>query len=403
MLLAMAKDSELRLTVANKILLHLRDYWLCRDRLEFPLFITQKGISEATGVQLTHVPRALKQLRSEGLIKELTGHVEGERRRYKVYFLTEEGMQVAHNLRESLMDRNVSVMGPQGAREAKIGALLEEMGSRTSLVRLLASLEGKERLSIPKTPKQPERKHSLSLAPALVKLLDREEELRHLRAALDSRKCRLVVVLGGPGIGKTAIVRAFIEEECPKRSIAWLDLRAAPGLKHVWNGLQSHFGGDRAECGGAEEAGRAAARRLESGSDIFVFDGYSEVPEETVEFFISLMSAMGAAEKGAMLVMTMREDTPSYNRFYGRREVESGIVEELHVRGLANDDCAALLGASAIDPDALRRIYLMTKGNPQTLLLIAAGDIERLKQTTRMTTEEIRLLLFLKNVKPGKG
>ncbi|MBI5000469.1 MAG: AAA family ATPase [Euryarchaeota archaeon] len=399
----MAKDSELRLTVANKILLHLRDYWLCRDRLEFPLFITQKGISEATGVQLTHVPRALKQLRAEGLIKELTGHVEGERRRYKVYFLTEEGMQVAHNLRAGLMERTVSVAGPQGSRDAKIGALLEEMGTRTSLVRLLASLEGKEHISIPRAQKQPERRHSLSSAPSLVKLVDREEELRHLRAALESRKCRLVVVLGGPGIGKTAIVRAFAEEECPKRSVAWLDLRSAPGLKHVLDGLQSHFGGDRAECGGSEESGRAAARRLESGSDLVVLDGYSEVPEETVEFFISLIGAMGEAEKGVMLVMTMREDTPSYNRFYGRREVESGIVEELHVRGLAMEDCAALLGTTAIDPDALRRIYLMTKGNPQTLLLIAAGDIERLKQTTRMTTEEIRLLLFLKNVKLGKG
>jgi len=399
----MAKDSELKLTVANKILLHLRDYWLCRDRLEFPLFITQKGISEATGVQLTHVPRALKQLRAESLIKELSGHVEGERRRYKVYFLTEEGMQVAHNLREGLLGRTVSVTGPQGARVARISALLDEMGSRTSLVRLIASLEGKEQLSLPKVEKKPERRHSLSSAPALIKLVDREEEFRHLRAALESRKCRLIVVLGGPGIGKTAIVRAFVEEECPKRSVAWLDLRSAPGLKHVWDGLQSHVGGDRAECGGAEEAGRAAARRLESVSDMVVFDGYSEVPEETVEFFISLINALESAEKGAMLVMTMREDTPSYNRFYGRREVEAGIVEELHVRGLANDDCAALLGASAIDPDALRRIYLMTKGNPQTLLLIAAGDIERLKQTTRMTTEEIRLLLFLKNVKAGKG
>ncbi|MEW5936228.1 MAG: helix-turn-helix domain-containing protein [Candidatus Thermoplasmatota archaeon] len=388
----------LRITVASRILLHLQDYWLCADRPEFPLSVTQRGIADATGVLLTHVPRALKQLKKEGLVREASGHVEGERRRYKVYFLTEEGLRVAKGLRSSLLETIVAFREDGTVKDAPLKTLLERI-PRATTGQLISRMDGEGIIDLG-TRAVAQGKRTLDQAPPLEKIIGRSEEMRYMRQALESQRCRLLVVLGSQGVGKSATVRSFIEEECPELGAVWIDLRSAPGLTHVWEGLKAHFHALN-EAQTPEEMGRDLARALEASRDIVVFDGYCDVPEATVEFFAALVDALHTCRGGAKVLMTMREETPSYNRFYERNDVESGLVEEIHLRGLGAEDSAALLGAEGIDPDALRRIYLMTKGKPQTLKLIAAGDMERLKATTRLTTEEIRLLLFLKNVKGG--
>ena len=53
-----------------------------------------------------------------------------------------------------------------------------------------------------------------------------------------------------------------------------------------------------------------------------------------------------------------------------------------------------LLGNPAIGEEALRQIYLLTKGCPLYLTLIRDGDGARLKQVSRFTAAEVRLLLF---------
>ena len=79
----------------TKVLLHLKDHWHSRSDKEFPPAVTQKGISEAAGIRLTHVPRTMKSLAERELVGEKKGHVRGEKRRYKVYFLTDKGLAEA--------------------------------------------------------------------------------------------------------------------------------------------------------------------------------------------------------------------------------------------------------------------------------------------------------------------
>ena len=89
----MTSDSGLTITAPDRVLIHLKDYLRHPEDREFPRAITQKGISEATGMQLTHVPRTLKKLEERELVSSAKGHVDGERRRYKVYFLTGKGLE----------------------------------------------------------------------------------------------------------------------------------------------------------------------------------------------------------------------------------------------------------------------------------------------------------------------
>jgi DNA-binding MarR family transcriptional regulator len=393
-----------QLTAADRILLHLREYWLASSRLEFPSNITQKGIATATGLVLTHVPRALKRLRADGLIREVSGHIEGERRRYKAYFLTDEGMRSATSMRQELLESRLTLRRGGKEWDGKLSEALQlspELGI-IGVIRCIGEDGVLDLGAAGKAEQAAPPRHELDEAPPMAEFLDREEESRHLEALHEGGRCRAMIIIGGLGIGKSALARKFVESVMCREAVAWLNLHRAITPERVFERVASFLGGAEGCPAGLEASGRRLARMLNEGAGLVVLDDYFEVPEATVEFFQALFAELRPG-LGARILLTLREDTPSYNRFYGRREVESGAVEELHLRGLGPEDSRQLLGARDIDRDAMKRIYLLTKGSPQTLKLLAAGDVERLRQTTRFTNEEIRLLLFLKTVKAPKG
>jgi DNA-binding MarR family transcriptional regulator len=389
-----------QLNAADRVLLHLREYWLASSRLEFPSNITQKGIAEATGLMLTHVPRAIKRLRDDGLVREVVGHVEGERRRYKVYFLTDEGMRTATSMRAELVSAKVMVKRGGTLTEVTLAEALEMPGARVKLFEALDGIarDGFVDIGAPEKALAEGQKSFLGDAPPLDEFLDREEETRHLESFAESGKARLMVVIGGAGIGKTALARQFVERARRISRVGWINLHRATAPESLLASACDCLGSGEPQKAQPDEAGRHLARLLDAANGILVLDGYDDVPEQTVEMLQGMMMTLKPGA-GAKLLMTMREDTPSYSRFYGRRDVESGAVEELHLRGLGLEDSKALLGSPEIDVDAMKRIYLLTKGSPRTLKMIAVGDVQRLREGTRFTNEEIRLLLFLKNVK----
>jgi len=57
-------------TAKERIMIHLRDFHQYEKEVECPHAMTQDGISEATGLILSHIPRNLKQLKEEGLVDE---------------------------------------------------------------------------------------------------------------------------------------------------------------------------------------------------------------------------------------------------------------------------------------------------------------------------------------------
>jgi len=64
----MSPKTGLNLTALDRVLLHLKDNWHHRHDREFPVSVTQKGISGATGLRLSHVPRTLKVLARRELV-----------------------------------------------------------------------------------------------------------------------------------------------------------------------------------------------------------------------------------------------------------------------------------------------------------------------------------------------
>jgi hypothetical protein len=99
----------------------------------------------------------------------------------------------------------------------------------------------------------------------------------------------------------------------------------------------------------------------------------------------------------AKIIMTARQETPAYNWFYQKKQIDAGVVQELKVKGIDQESAKRLLGNDSISNEALRRVVTMTRGQPLALNMLRDEDEKGLKNNTVLTPQEIKYLLLLKN------
>jgi len=369
-----------QLSVNDRVLLHLSRFATDTPPEEYPAESTQVGIAVGVGISRTHVPRAVKTLMREGLVEEFRGRVAERDRRMSVYAVTSEGFRRAETIWKEARESTIAVIREGRRSEMKGSALEDAVGKRRAIGLLLQMKDGAVELSDRKRP--PVR--MLERAPAPDDFFGRTGEMESLEKFLESG-ARVMVVLSGKGLGATSLVREFVES-CDTLDVLWQTV------------------GDRAD---ADELGAAiisfANETGHEGSDLesalslpgmlLVFDDYHSVGEGIVEFFSDVVASLGDGK----IIVIAREDIPAYSWFYQKRQVESGVVQELRMRGIDEASAKRLLGNPDIEPDAFRRVYLMSRGQPKLLRLLRDGDIEGLKRASVFTTEEIRYLLFLKD------
>ena len=104
----MAKQEiQRRLSVEEKMLLHLKPYHKVDGQLEVPYALCQQGIADGIGILRNAVPRTIKGLKEKGEVYERSTHVEGKQRKLKVYFLTEEGFFHAQQINDWIGHRGM--------------------------------------------------------------------------------------------------------------------------------------------------------------------------------------------------------------------------------------------------------------------------------------------------------
>ena len=366
------------LTAGERVLLHLLNFWNAKDP---PEAITQLGIADAARLRRSHVPRTVKGLVREGYLEERDGRVHSRGRRVKLYYLTEAGLRRARELAQALEAQTLVADGGP----TTLGDFVKASG-RTILAIALDLDEGG-------------RYRGQARDEGLPPFFGRREELAALAAWLRNG-IPAMVVYGAVGMGKTALARRFLARS--PRPSAWRDLTPEDSAGTLLADLaQVLTERGRASLDDALESGgdvwASAGTGLDGLDVLLVYDGYGDVAEDVVEFFTHLLRAVRAARSAKLLVLA-QDATPSYCRFYGRREVEVGAVEEIHLRGLTIEESRELLGNPQIADEALRRIYLLTKGCPLYLELIRAGDATTLKARSRFSTPEVNLLLFSRDV-----
>jgi len=353
------------LTAAERVLLHLLPLWNAKDAVREA---TQEGISEGTGLRRSHVPRAVKRLVADGSAEVREGRLRGRGRKVRVYALTEAGIRRARELLAGLESEEVQF----GDRRVVIGVLAGEL--RVGPGEIVAGLDDAGVY----------RPRQVALTIPESDLIERESEFEALAEWLKG-PVPAFVVYGSRGMGKTALAHAFCAGV--RRPPAWIDV-VADGLEALRRDLSSSL-----RILGGSGTPETIERDVAALKPLVVLDGYGEVSEGVVDAVSALLATV-AASPGTKLLVLAQETTPSYCRFYGAAEIRKGAVREIRLKGLSPEGTQRLLGNPGIGAEALRQVYLLTKGCPLYLTLIRDGDAARLREVSRFTPAEIRLLLF---------
>jgi hypothetical protein len=355
------------LTAAERVLVHLHGFW---NAAEPGREVTQAGIADGARLLRSHVPRALRILQEDGLAEPREARLRGQRRKVRVYALTEAGVRRARQILAEV-DRNpVDVDG----RTTTLGEARKVLGL-TPLAALAATDPGGHLRAVVAGLERPT-------------LLKRDQDLAFLRRWLVGG-APVAVLYGSRGMGKTAVGWAFAET-VPKS--LWIELPEHSTLQGFAVSIAMATGAKPPAEADPESVSDEITLPYARGSKLVVIDGYGDVEEAIVDVMRAFLRKSKAV--GGKLLVLAQESTPAYCRFYSKREIELGAVVERHLHGLDIEGCRALIGKPEIEEEALRRIYLLTKGCPRYLQAIREGDEATLRTHSRFTTAEIRLLLY---------
>ena len=357
--------TDVLLTAAERVLLQLLPLWSAKDAVREA---TQEGIADGTGLRRSHVPRAVKRLLVDGSVEMREGRLRGRGRKVRVYALTEAGIRRARELVAGLESEEVRF----GDRRISIADLAAEL--RLPAAEIAAGLDDEGRY----------RPRKVALAVPRTDLLERKADLRALTEWL-AAAVPAAVVYGSRGMGKTALGRAFVAGA--RRPVVWVDVAPDDAAR-----LREDLAKSLRGMGGSGTP-EAVEGDIASLKPILVLDGYGEVAEGIVDAVAALLASV-ASSPGAKLLVLAQEATPSYCRFYGVAEIRRRTVQEVRLKGLSPEATKQLLGNPKIGEEALRQVYLLTKGCPLYLCLIRDGDASKLREVSRFTPAEIRLLLF---------
>ena len=357
------------LSVADKVLLHLSKVRVNKDAELAPREVSQEGIAEAVGISRTHVPRAVKELISNGLIEESKGHVKNGEKRIKLYLITPKGLFRAREIEE----RTISQVVPAKIQNTMVnGMTIRQLENafhrRIDILKMTGQEEFIDLDSIQTTGMT-----DFSDSPKLSLFLDREEALEQMKHFIKSRSM-ILAIYGAKGIGTSSLVKQFIQM-MDDWNIVWISLAKHGNVAGIRDRLDSF----------AKLLGTNQEMMLESsaGSNvIIVIDGYFDVDEPIVEFFNTLVER----KDGAKIIVTCRDSTPSYNRFYRKENVDSGAIREMTLKGLPEKETRILLGNEEIPDEPLRRIFAMSRGSPMTITMLKDRDEDGLRRNTTFKT-----------------
>lgn len=369
-----------QLSPRDRALLHLYDSrgHLSADR---PLdALTQEGIATALDVNRTHITRVLRPLLEAGMVETNKGHVAGKGRKLTYYTLTDSGLARAKEILDGAGDLEIDVIEKGQSHRAKVRSLLKER-PELRILEVVDNAGGALRIG------GPEVRHIDADAPLEAgEFYGREEQMEEAKEFAHSG-ARLLAIFANYGYGSSTFMKraALNLFEMP---LFWHDLErdgAAEGLLARMTAFCIAEGGD----GSLEDL---FAREV-----LICIDNYHGVPEGTVDLLIDLMARLKQGR--AKMMVALREDTPSYDRFYQRQDVVSKAVEEVHLSRFDEATSRLMIGED-IDDEAFQLIYMLTRGQPLALALTKRGDERGLRQIR--LSEEVRFLMYLRTRRSSK-
>lgn len=368
------------ITYKEKVIIYIRRYAGCEDEDKFPEEVTQEGIARGVHMSRTHVSRIVQDLAQEGYIDERTGKVKGRPRKLKVYIPTKKGMAKAGEIISELGD--ITVIGSGGRKNIPVEDIYEKSGGKLTILDVIDMLEqGKDSIDLDKIgPREPVR--ILEERPTVKKLYGRGRTLEKIDSWLKS-STPVAVLYGSIGVGTSSIASRFLDS-VRDRHVVWISLedRTREEIESKLNRFISDTG---------EDSGLNDLRAL------IVFDNYHHIDDDVVEMMTALIDDLDRGDELKVMI-TAREGTPVYERFYQVEQLRDGKVQEFRIGTLDTEEAQKILGVT-LEDEALKAIMQMTKGSPLLLRMLDEGDTEGMHRVSPLTRGQISLLMYLKTRK----
>ncbi len=404
--------------VEERILLHLMDYTDYEDAVEVPEAVTQPGIAGSVWIQRSAVPRATNNLIEKGLAVTKKAHVEGLKRRRKVYFLTHEGLKEANRLLDELKGIEPELEFPDGTvRKEALPVILEYVndylqanpGIKDTLGEMdkdrfdlldLANFLSKEDIverrfqgmidvlleqtsshgekKMKKTRRQSrEGVKSSGLLEPLKRpevFVGRLEELEKVLGWINDATTRLIAVYGIAGIGKTTFINKLVHDELPKKwNVFYYRIHKWDTSRDIYFDLASCLEKTGTKLRKGEDINELGAMRRELISCLeevppilLIFDDVHEA-DENVNDLITMLNELTALKKDLKIVLASRDQV----NVYSEAQVTTGMVKELHLTGLKEKGVKELLTRLGLDLDIEGMEPIMSNGHPLIIQIIS--------------------------------
>jgi tetratricopeptide (TPR) repeat protein/DNA-binding MarR family transcriptional regulator len=333
-----------------RVLLSLREWTDRRNDLIAPYWVTQRGISERSGVERANVSRVLRSLMMQKSVTERRAYVEGEGRAKKVYFLTGDGVEVAERLAEA---ERAFIVHPEGLRSSS-------------------------------------------------PFVGRGGEIEAVLGWIRSPKTPAMYVHGLPGIGKTTLLLNVVDRVRSSASVFYFRLREWTSLAHFLRELAEFLARqERRALADHLDAAIAQGSVPDPGVALFdierglgglrcavILDDFHDLPESLGDFFTSFAEVAARAEC-RLLVAGRRQRRP-----FDARAEAAGKVKVMHLEGLDVDSLRKLLlrreTGAAVSDARLEEIHRLTKGNPLFAeLLRDSADLKRPSAIREFLSSEV--------------